>query len=161
MSDLWTPEEDQGHIEGAVGRLLDAITVGAPQKMRRKDALEAQHKLREIEQQFQFEISGVATKTLTFEEVTVPFDYNYYYAPGQRESNLDFPHFTFGSQTNPSVGVHATISQWMRDQPDGSINGAVVAVGAHGNNQAFTGVVHLTFQGFGALIEEGEEEGAE
>lgn len=143
-----------GIPEGSVGRVLHELTIGTIQAVRAKDANDDQNKLREIDQQFQVAISGTAGAVPAFTPATVKFDCPLYYAPGQRNSTLEFPHFTYGSQTTPAVGVHATISEWMHDEKNGSIVGAVVQIGAVGGGEPFTGFVHLTFQGFGALIEE-------
>lgn len=146
--------EHDGTPEGAVGRLLHDITIGTIQAVRSKDASDAQNEMREIEQQFQVAISGVAGAVPAFEGATLQFDVPFYYAPGQRDSDLEFPHFTYGSHTNPAVGVHATVSEWVHDETNGSVIGAVVQIGAVGLGEEFTGFAHLTFQGFGALAEE-------
>jgi hypothetical protein len=145
--------ERTGVPEGSIGRLLHDMTVGTIQAIRGKDASDAQGKLREIEQQFQVAISGTAIATPAFTPVTLNFDYPFYYAPAQRDSNLEFPHFLFGSHTNPAVGIHASVTEWLHDETNGSIIGAVVQVAAIGEG-AFTGFLHASFQGLGALAEE-------
>lgn len=142
---------------GAVQRVLSRITIGTHQAIRARDDNRARNKPREMEQQFQYAISGLAAPAPTFAELTIEFENAFHFAPAQRESNLEYPHFTYGSQTSPAVGVHATVTEWIRDETNGSIIGAKVAVGAVGASVAFTGVVHLTFQGFGTLNEEDAE----
>ena len=150
MSERRTPD-------GAVQRVLHEVTVGTHRAIRARDDNKAKNKPRELEQQFQFAISGTAGAVPAWQEVTVEFDYAFFFAPAQRESSLEYPHFTYGSQSSPPVGVHATVTEWLHNEDNGSIIGAKVAVGASGASVSFTGIVHLTFQGFGMLAEEDEE----
>lgn len=147
------------HPEGAEGRALHALTVGLLSPDRAKQIHRAKSKLDEVMMQFQFDIAGTATSSLVFASVDVVFDYPLHYAPGQRDSELDHPHFHYGSYTpgNP-VGIHATVTAWNRDPATGAFIGATVGVGVIGSG-AFTGRVHLSFQGYGALDWSSQEAG--
>jgi hypothetical protein len=156
-------EEDTGVPDGAIGRLLHDLTVGTIQAVRRKDNADGQNQLREVEQQIQFTVKGRTGEGGTvpiFVEKELKFDYAFHYAPANRDSPLEYPHFSAGSQTNPPVVLHVTVKEWLHNENNGAINGCIVNVGATGTQAitAFTGVAFLTFQGFGALIEEDEGE---
>lgn len=140
--------------EGAVERLVAGLTIGVHQAVRRKDKADRENGLREMDLQFQITFSGTASGVPAFEDITLNFDYGFFYAPSQRESNLEYPHFTYGSHTTPAVGVHATVKEWLKDETNGSIIGAVLSIGAVGEETDFKGVVHATFQGLGMLLEE-------
>jgi hypothetical protein len=137
---------------GAVQRVLHQVAVGTTTAIRGRDSNRAKNAMREIELQFQYEISGTAAATPVFATVTIQFDYALHFAPSARDSTLEYPHFTYGSHTNPAVGVLATVTEWLHDETNGSIVGAVVAIGAIGEG-AYKGVAHLTFQGYGSFIE--------
>ena len=149
-----------GTPQGSVERVLAHIGVRTHQRIRAKDRRNERNAGRELELQYQYEISGTATVAPVWMELpAINFDYSLHYAPGQRESTLEEPHFTYGSKTNPPVGIHATVKEWLQDENTGAVVGAIVAVAAlAGGSTPFKGKVHLTFQGFGTLNEEDEEE---
>jgi hypothetical protein len=156
-------EEETGVPEGAIGRLLHDLTVGTIQAVRRKDRVDAQNQLREVEQQIQFVVEGKTGRGGTVPDFTtreIEFDYSFHFAPASRDSPLEYPHFSAGSQTLPPVVLHVTVEKWLHNEQNGAINGCIVNVGATGTPEpvTFTGVAFLTFQGFGALIEDDEGE---
>jgi hypothetical protein len=149
--------------QGAGTRAMLELTIGATKSMQRRAARDREMGLAEIEQQFQFEISGNAAITFAFAEVDVPFDYPFYYAPGQRDSDFNRPHFWFGAETSVAVAIVATVVAWELDEDNGAVIGATVAIGVAAGQPAvptqgvgvpFTGWAHLTFQGFSALAED-------
>jgi hypothetical protein len=115
--------------------------------------------LQEAMQQFQLEFSGTAELTWGFASLNLVFDFPFYYAPGQRDPDFDRPHFWFGAVVNTPIAVTAVVTAWSIDEDNGAVIGATVHVGvcAATPGVAFDGVVHLTFQGFSALSEGGQD----
>lgn len=139
--------------EGALHRAIAGMTIGVVKSTRARDARDAQMGLSEIMQQFQLEFSGVGGAAWGFATLPVVFDFPFYYAPGQRDPDFDRPHFWFGAEVTPAMGVSATVTGWSKDPDNGAIIAATVALGVSGPPVAFKGIVHLTFQGFSALAE--------
>lgn len=139
-----------------------AITVGAIERaVVRGDPLPPETSLDdlgELEQQFQVAISGDAAEAIAWTTTDVTFDVEFLDATDQRYSNLTEPQFTHGAvltSTTPVV-IAACVTLWVTDDR-GVIVGATVAVGAcnpGSTTTAFTGAIHLSFQGFGSLPNE-------
>lgn len=117
--------------------------------------------LGEIEQQIQFEISGFAGNAIGWDEETVEFDVEFVNAVDQRYSNLTKPHFTFGpviTSLTP-VLVTAEVRSWTMDSRE-VISGCVLAIGVCNPGAVvgvgYSGLVDVTFQGFGAPVEYGD-----
>lgn len=140
--------------DGSIGRLLAEVSVRTTQHVRARDDRIGNLALKEVELQFQHEIKGNAGGTPTFAKVTINFPYALLYAPGQRDTTLKEPQFTYGARVKPAVAISAAVEEWLRDEQSGAIVGAVVAVGASGSGE-FKGSVHLTFQGYGTPITNG------
>lgn len=139
---------------GAMQRALTGLTIGVAKQMRAREQRDREMGFAEIEQQFQVKITGTAGGAFGFESATISFDYPFYYAPGQRDSELDRPHMTFGGEASTAVAISAVVTGWDVDAESGAIQGAVVAIGVSGAEVDYTGVVHLNFQGFAALGED-------
>jgi hypothetical protein len=154
--------------QGSTQRTLADLTIGNIKSMQQHAERTAELSLQETTQQYQFEISGTASTGLAWATMTVTFDYEVYYAPGQRDSDLDRPHFYFGAEIAPPiadppedhpepvpVAVLATVTRWLINDDNGAIIGAHVAVGCFTDHDGvpFTGLVHLSFQGFSALVD--------
>lgn len=141
--------------QGASTRALLEITIGATKSMQARQARDAQMGLNELELQFQVKISGTATSGLAWGEVMeIPFDFPLHYAPGQRDSELVRPHFWYGVEITTATPVLATavVTEWLTDEDNGATIGANVQMGVIGAGD-YAAVMHLTFQGFGALAE--------
>lgn len=153
---------------GATQRTLSALTIGNVKSMQERSARTAEIALQETTQQYQFEIAGTASMGLAWSTVQVALDYEFYYAPGQRDSDLDRPQFYFGAEVAPPiddppedhpepspVAVTATVTRWLINEDNGAIVGAHVAIGCFADRDGvpFTGLAHLSFQGFSALVD--------
>lgn len=143
----------------ATHRAVVDLTLDATRSLQRRRALDEQMGFVEVEQQFQVAIDGAAAAGLTFADVTIDFDYYMVYAPGQRDSELDRPHMTFGVECAAAVMISAAVKSWITDEQTDVYRGAVVTVsalgsGAFGETTSFSGYLHLTFQGFGASDED-------
>jgi hypothetical protein len=141
---------------GAAERTLADIVIGAVQSTRARDARDREMGLSELEEQFQLVLEpATATTTIAWASTVVEFECKFHYAPGQRDSELDRPQFWFGAAVSPAVLVTAVVTDWTIETSTGAIVGATVAIGALADSVTpYEGVVHLTFQGYGALIEE-------
>lgn len=141
--------------DGSLQRSMVRLTVGVARSMRARERRDREMGLAEMEEQFQVEISGNATTGLVWASQELSFDCSFHYAPGQRDSELDRPQFWFGAVVSPAVLVTAVVTAWTVDEDTGATIGATVAIGVMAAGPgAYAGHVHLTFQGYGALIEE-------
>lgn len=147
---------------GALSRSLSALTVGAIQKQQaRRDEL-AYTKLGEMEQQLQVPITGAVTSAVTSAQIPVDWPYPFVYAPGQRDSSLEKPHFNFGLEMVSGYGViiFPTVVGWHLSG-EGFYMGAYIGIQAWFPNarkkQKFSAVLHATFTGYGApQVDEGD-----
>lgn len=140
---------------GALHRAVSDLTVGVAHAMRARDQRNREMGFAEVQQQFQVRMSGTATATVAYAITVVEFDYPFYYAPSQRDSDFSRPHFWFGAEASTPISVSAVVTAWDIDPDNAAIIGASVAVGVLSQTPvAYTGVLHLTFQGFAALGED-------
>lgn len=141
------------------------VVVAAPIAAERRRAMLAADALDERELQFQLPISGTVEATPAFGTVDLTFDIEFFDAPEMRDSPLRYPQFSFGyfidptdqDESNPTGAVMLTacVSEWVID-PRGAFTGAKVTVCVcvpGGGGFPYSGFVHLTFQGYGAPVE--------
>lgn len=151
----------------AMARAQRQVRISSPVALDKRREQLGYDALSEIEQQFQLPISGLATGLMSFTSTTVDFDVEFFDAPEQRDSSLAFPHFTYGTfidiglgqPTSPrgAVLVTAVVQDWVTDVR-GAFTGAQLDIGAClpglvNGSIRYTGYIHLTFQGYGALKE--------
>lgn len=136
----------------ATQRAVQAITLGVAKSTARVRAREAELGLAETEQQYKIPVTGTASTLPGFSFLAVFFDYPFYYAPGQRDSDLEKPLMTFGGECDADVMLGAHVRDWYMDDERGAVTGAVVVVSALAAiaGTDFTGKVNVTFQGFSA-----------
>lgn len=139
----------------AIGRSLEALTIGRVRASEDRQAMKANLGLTEFDQQYQVPISGAATEQITWQGIDIRFDWPFLDAPRQRGVALLVPQFTYGAviSTGGPVVVTAVVQSWSRPNAD-TFAGATVLVGvfapASTDEVTFQGQAHLTFQGFGA-----------
>lgn len=138
---------------GALTRAVAHITVDAIHSERARKRKDREMGADEIDAQFILAVKGTATSIPGFGSVTVPFDHSFFYAPGQRDSDLETPVFTSGAESFSNVMLVAKVEEWLVNDDDGSIVGAVVGIGVIGSGN-YSGYVHCNFQGYGALRED-------
>lgn len=106
----------------------------------------------ERDEQFQIAVSGVAEEFVTWEEVSLRFGNLFTDATGQRDSDLERPHFTYGAETivGGPVGLLACVTEWTTNERNETI-GCKLGIGVLATDRAtkFRGFVHANFQGFG------------
>jgi hypothetical protein len=145
--------------EGITTRTLLNLTLGVATSMRDREQRDTEMGLSEVVQQYQLEFSGTTTTAPTFAGASVKFDFPFHYAPGQRDTDLDRPQFSFGVEADKDIIVGAVVKSWTSDEDDGSVIAAAVRVGMLGaeSGLAYKGVLHLSFQGYAALAEDPDD----
>lgn len=132
-------------------RAISALTIGVAKSRQRKARRDAEMGLAERLLQFQSVVSGLATSVPAYGQVEVTFDYDLYFAPGNRESDLSRPQFWFGLEIDGQVLASAQVRSWLDDEDTGATIGATVEFAIMGANVEYSGVLHMSFQGYGAL----------
>lgn len=139
----------------ALDRMADEITLGVARSMQARRERDADMGFDEAEQEFQVEVSGTGDTTAGFASKEIEFDYQFIYAPAQRDSDLEVPQFSYGFECDADIMLSAHVREWLRDASNGAYVGATVRVGvlAGASGVAYSGVLHLSFAGYGAPIE--------
>lgn len=148
---------------GQLERALASITIGVEESRAERDRQVAHSGGHEMEQQIRVPIAGKAGNGWGFAEVQVSFLYPFLWMPLQRGAPFDTPHFSYGidHKGNPGLVVNAAVLQWGTDDSN-HVVGATIQIGvsapmlAEAEEQSFSAVAHLTFQGYGAETMEGE-----
>lgn len=155
----------------AMHRSVDRLSTGGVRSLEKRRAQLADDALAETELQYQIPISGRASSVAGFSAVTINFEVEFWDAPEQRDNPLDRPHFTYGAELNligadnsdaasqAGLAVTAFVRDWVRDDRD-AYTGAVVSVAVWspggGAVWDFEGLLHVRFQGWGAISEDSE-----
>lgn len=145
-------------------RSISNMTIGlARAASMRRHAADA-YALAEREQQFQYNISGKVGTVPVEKLLTIPFDVVFLGDAGmQRDSQLGQPQVRSGFEiaSGPAGLIpYAHVNQWVLDD-DLNYTGAKVTVGVHApaiavegagavTSRSYRGVLHMSFQGYGA-----------
>lgn len=152
----------------AIHRSIGQIAISVQRASDRRRIEQAQQGLAEVDQQFQIDLSGRAGAP-SWETVNITFDEIFVDAPGQRDADLDEPHFTFGAtqQKGPPLWITAHVSDWATDA-QGNFTGAAVRVGVWNPlavaqtegepGDPFIARLHLNFQGFSVPNDPSDED---
>lgn len=144
-------------------RVMQGLSIGTVQETTRRAEKARELGLREIEVQFQIPVAGSAGTVIEWDSSSCDFDYPFYYAPGARDSDLDTPQMLYGAviESGSPVVLTACVTAWKQDESDDSYIGATLAIGAYSPGVAeavsFGGSLHVSFQGYGALLEDETE----
>lgn len=146
----------------AIARSVHLMGFRLSEQMHRKRHEHDATKLAEVQQQYQLKIDGVAGAG-AFTDFTINFNEIFYYAPTQRNNKNEDPQIWWGANLESGQAFFSVhVKQWLLDD-SANYKGAVVTVGvqagAYGglggvDGSAFTGTVHITFQGLGVPIED-------
>jgi hypothetical protein len=135
-----------------IEKALKGITIGAAKDLRKAEERAYADGLIEREEQFQVAISGSAEEFLDWQIVELKFGTMFVDASGQRDSELERPHFTYGAEieTPTPVGILACVLEWLTTARNETI-GCKLAIGVAASDRAvrFKGFLHANFQGFG------------
>lgn len=139
----------QGH---RLEQAMRGLTLGTVTDLRKAEERAYEDGLIEREEQFQIAISGVAEEFLDWDTVDIKFSTIFMDASGQRDSELERPHFTYGGEieTGTPVGLLACVLEWKTTARNETI-GCKLAIGVAASDQStrFKGFLHANFQGFG------------
>lgn len=131
-------------------RAIADLTIGVAKATKARQDRVDQLGLQETYLQYQLPIGGTAGTLPGFATQAITFDFPFHYAPGQRDSDLEVPHFTHGSEVDGDVSVSTSVRSWDIDSDTGAILGATIGVSTIAAVEfvTFEGFVHVTFQGF-------------
>lgn len=150
-------------MEHAIKRSIGAMTIGVVKSTREFEEERKRQSLRELEAQYQEQVSGTVGNVTAEATLMLTFETPFYFSPGTRDSDLDVPQFSSGITELSVSGViiQANVSKWVRDEDTDAVTGAaiVIAAVAPGIDDPldFAAVVHLTFQGYSAPVEDESE----
>jgi hypothetical protein len=139
-------------------RSLAAMAHDIRDRVDQNQQRKSQYSLRETECQIQIDIAGLSGGETIWKDVEVTFPERFYAADGKRDTPNDDPHYSSGYtvESGPPVMISAHVSEWITSGDDEYL-GARVRIGAFdtaNTGEMFTGVVHLTFQGVGAPVDD-------
>jgi len=138
---------------GAIAKSVRGLTLDVIQRTDRAKRQRELEGLRETEEQIKIDVRGRAEEFPEWSEVHVNFETLFIDASGQRDTEFDRPHFTYGAyiERGGPVGLLACITRW-DVTPRDEVTGCILAVGAVSTDQArrFRGELHARFQGYGA-----------
>lgn len=142
-------EVEVGHVE----RMVSDLTLGLWKQMRHRERQSQVEGLSEREEQFQVEVSGRAEEFPSWDVADLWFETIFIDARGQRDTQNLHPQFYFGPEVTRGgpVGLLACVTDWKMSDRNETI-GCTLAIGAVATDEArkFSGLLHATFQGFGA-----------
>jgi hypothetical protein len=147
-----------------LARSLTALTIGTVKAQEARERELGPLRLQELTQEVQVPLTGKATETPGSETVNVKWPYPFVYAPAQRDSPLENPHFSFGveslSPSAPAI-VIPQVTRWLRSEEGFAVGAAVLLTawlpGASAPTD-YRSLVHLTFTGYGAPIAEEDDD---
>lgn len=129
--------------------------------LERRRAATGYDQLGEIEQQFQLPIEGSVIATPVWTDITIEFDVDFFEAQEQRDSPLTLPQMYVGATLTVTdededdaggVAYSVFVIDW-DDDDRAAYTGCTVRVGMwnpDGTPVSVEGLLHLTFQGYGA-----------
>jgi hypothetical protein len=161
---------------GSVSRAVKGIAEGPAVALDRRRELLGLDALGEREQQIRLPLDGRATQNLTWGEVDIAFDLEFYNATEQRDVPYTIPHFSYGTVliTPDLIVVYCCVRSFKQNDDD-MVSGCRVAVGVWDPTftgtiadtipvadrpvigTPFAGWIDLTFQGYGAPSESGAD----
>jgi hypothetical protein len=150
-----------------IHRSVSAMAFRLTEQIQAKAHQADDYALREVELQYQIDITGQAGPFAEWQEISIAFDEILYDAPGQRNSDNDEPHVWFGKviDTAQPVFIDAHVSDWDIND-SGHTTGVTVRVGVFDlgkpdeqQDTYFSGRLHVTIQGLGAPDDQQETDG--
>lgn len=142
-------------------RSIAAMTIALHKAVEQKDARTSPYRMTEREVQYQIKLAGSAAAQPAETSVPVTFDVTFLADTGaQRDSSLNVPQIRVGWEFRtapPGLIAYAHATDWDYDDL-GAVQGVTMTLGVYAPLQAtdsapFDGVCHLSFQGYGAPID--------
>lgn len=149
---------------GQLERVLDGLTVGLLTDQRARESQLSHAAGSEVEQQVRVMLQGEADTGWGAADRDVRWPLSFIWAPAQRDAPFRTPHFSYGIEmrtgTQELIIVHAHVLRWITNDSS-LVEGATIRFAASAPSAVaavkFSAVAHLTFQGYAAETEEGEE----
>jgi hypothetical protein len=150
-----------GQLERAIADLTIGVHREKDERHRKLHAIGG----KEMTQQFRVPLAGTAGNGWGFVDGPIGFKLPFLWLPAQRGAPFKTPHFSFGweqtSGTNELVLVHAHVIKWNIDSSSRVVGARVrystsAPMVAEAQVVNYSGIVHLTFQGWAGETEEGE-----
>lgn len=136
-------------VRGEMVRTVQSIQIGTALDIQKRADQDLELDMQEIDLQYQLPVSGTAGDASEWETVELDFEWEFFYAPSNRDSDLAYPHMTYGAYVpGVPVALFACVNVWKVDTDTDAITGVVLAVTALGNQVDFAGSLHLNFQGY-------------
>lgn len=142
-----------------VQRSLSGMTLGLLADSEKRKAIDKHEGLMEFDQQYQLTFSGEGWRAPVWSEVEVSFGAVFVDSPEMRETPYGKPTFTYGVQTADFILMQVSLVKYYRDESL-YFTGAQVRVGVWipfvemRDAQKFSGILHLNFQGYGAIAQD-------
>lgn len=149
-------------VFGALTRSLAELTLGQRKAAEDRQKLDDVLAGSDMTQNLQIPCGGSASRAPVWTKTLVLFPYPFLnnIDRTRTDSELVHPHFTYGVEIHSDANVIITtqIREWIEDPDTGWMVGAQVRVCAWcpqaRKNHRWTGVIHLSFTGYGAPAEE-------
>jgi hypothetical protein len=154
-----------GVPQGALERSIADMLIGTQRALRKRERALESISGGEFDQQVQLPVSGVAATTWGHADSPVSWEHPFIFSPLQRNPQFPTPqvthHFEFTRTPSDLVLVTANIIGWNENQ-SGWLIGAKVRVASCAPNSTgnipFTGILHLTFEGYAFPTDSGAED---
>lgn len=138
---------------GQTARAVRGLTLGvmkAADRAREQRELEG---LADVEENIKIDVAGRAEEFAAWTRLAIDFETVFIDASGQRDTEFDRPHFTYGAAITKGgpVGLLACVTDWEVNERD-EVTGCIIAISAIATDtsRTFQGELHAKFQGYGA-----------
>lgn len=137
---------------GNSGRAVRGLTLGVSSAMKRAKEQRELEGLADTEENIKVDVVGRAEEFPIWTQVHIEFETVFIDASGQRDTEFDRPHFTYGAvvEKGGPLGIIACVTSWDVNNRD-EVTGCVLGISAIATDQGrrFQGELHARFQGYG------------
>lgn len=137
---------------GQTSRAVRGLTLGVMKAAARAREQRELEGLADIEENIKVDVHGRAEEFAVWTRLQIDFETVFIDASGQRDTEFDRPHFTFGGETikGGPVALQACVTDWDINDRD-EVVGCVLAIAATSTDlsRTFQGILHAKFQGYG------------
>lgn len=139
-------------VRGQMIETVQSIHIGAVLDVEKRKQRNDELDMHEIDLQYQMPVEGTSGDlTSTWASIEIDFEWEFHYAPGNRENDLGVPQFTYGAVAGPDripVALLACVTEWKIDEDTKAINGCFLSAVAYGPARPIKCQLHVTFQGY-------------
>lgn len=137
---------------GGSGRAVRGLTLGVLSAHARAKERRELEGLSEIEENIKIDVNGRAEEFAVWTRLYIDFETVFIDASGQRDTEFDRPHFTYGAVVNKGgpVGLLACVTDWDVNERE-EVIGCVIAIASIATDlsRKFQAELHARFQGYG------------